>query len=242
MKFCGNCGAQIEDSMKFCTSCGTPVQSEHNSVTESGSLVQKIMSGKKPNGKLIAIIAAAVAVVIVLCVVFIGGGGNGVSSYEDAVDLYYEMVFDSSFDIDDIEKIAPQEFLEYLDDEYDVGDGELKEKYKKYRIDYLLDEYDGDNFEFEYDTHDETEHSKKDSRYEFIAENLEKRYGIPEKSIDAIYEMDSRLKLNGDDGEQQHGVDIIAFEIGGDWYTVNALDYLKEMATYSGYRNYYSNY
>lgn len=237
MKFCGNCGAQIEDNLKFCTSCGASVHAGQTSVAEKPSSVEKVMFGKKPNGKLIAIIAAAVAVVVVLCIVFIGGGGNGVSSYDDAVDLYYEMVFDSSFDIDDIEKIAPQEFLEYLDEEYEVGDGELKEKYKKYHIDYRLDEYEGDNFEFEYDTHDETEHSKNDSRYEFIAENLEKRYGIPEESIDAICEMDSRLILNGDDGEQQHGVDIIAFEIDGDWYTVNALDYLKEMATYSGYRD-----
>lgn len=83
MKFCEECGAQLEDDMRFCDECGTPVTDyeEVQPVAQPSEEARPTLqnAGKKPvkKGGIIAAVAGVLlAVVVVGGIVLLGKGGD----------------------------------------------------------------------------------------------------------------------------------------------------------------------
>ena len=102
MKFCTQCGTQLEDNSRFCTNCGTPVGQPQQAAPqeqswESWNADQQPQTGyqssepvpgyvpnqqppKKKTGLIIGVAVGVVAVILAVVLLFAGKGGNsGVS-------------------------------------------------------------------------------------------------------------------------------------------------------------------
>lgn len=82
MRFCKNCGNQMEDNSRFCPKCGTatgePMALQPESVTPVG---KEAVYPKQTSKKTVGIVLGVVA--ILLCIVggiFVGSGGGDVST------------------------------------------------------------------------------------------------------------------------------------------------------------------
>lgn len=86
MRFCMQCGNQLQDDDRVCTNCGTLVQAVESSSTSSNPSTaesnQQPLSPQKPKSrkKLIAIIAS----IIVVCLLIIGGVGYAIYRHHTA--------------------------------------------------------------------------------------------------------------------------------------------------------------
>ena len=96
--FCKNCGTQMADDAAFCPNCGArngaqPVVPQQQ---------MQPVAAKRPNGKLIGIIAggvAALAVIIVACVLIFGGSGASSKPFDALTDGLVKTLKSDGFDI-----------------------------------------------------------------------------------------------------------------------------------------------
>ncbi|MGO5097464.1 zinc ribbon domain-containing protein [Agathobaculum sp. LCP25S3_E8] len=102
-KFCGNCGAKMDDNDKVCGQCGTPVDSE----TKTSSVKIIDMERRKRNKKLLKLIVVLILIIAVVATAinvvtkFVGPNGllrKVMSAYEEydidtlvslSSDIYY---------------------------------------------------------------------------------------------------------------------------------------------------------
>ena len=102
-KFCGNCGAKMDDNDKVCGQCGTPVDSE----TKTSSVKIIDMERRKRNKKLLKLIVVLILIIAVVATAinvvtkFMGPNGllrKVMSAYEEydidtlvslSSDIYY---------------------------------------------------------------------------------------------------------------------------------------------------------
>lgn len=120
-RFCGNCGAQLEDDARVCGQCGTPI--DENTGNVPGLKVidpeQKMKMMKKVKGG----IALAIVVVAVIAVIKIISGFTGTNGLVRKVMTAYK-----KYDIDTIVSFSSDiyyynDYEDYVDEyfEYAVG-------------------------------------------------------------------------------------------------------------------------
>ena len=117
-RFCGNCGAQLDDDAKVCGQCGTPI--------DGNALGLKIVDPekkKKMMKKVKGVIALAIVVVIAVVVVKIISGFTGTNGLVRKIMVAYE-----KYDIDTIVSLSSDmyyynDYEDYVDEyfEYAVG-------------------------------------------------------------------------------------------------------------------------
>lgn len=229
-KFCQNCGAEMEEDAVFCTNCGTKEQqietpSEEVSVETNAvnQFVDSAVEKVKANPKLLAFGGAAVvavlAIVIILTTLF--GGG-----YKKAIDNFVDVSFKGK--VNKIEKLAPKEYWEYLEEEEDFDIDEAIEEYEDEfddNIDELEDEY-GKNIKVKYKITDKDKLS--DKKIDKIAEALKDKYDIKKKSVKAGYEVDVELTIKGSEDDDENDATLTVIKIGGSWYIVSYYEYGDE--------------
>ena len=142
------------------------------------------------------------------------------SNPEKALDNYFSVVFYGK--VNKLEKLAPAEYWEYLEDENDVSMKdveELMEEGNKTLIRGLEDEY-GDNIKVSYKIleKDDASSSDLDEMKEYIKSN----YDIPKKSVTDAVELEVELTVRGDDDEETTESTKYAVKVGGDWYICSA--------------------
>lgn len=126
-KFCGNCGAQVEDDAKVCGNCGVPLD---------GGAVPNIDTDNAPkksggNKILPAIIAAVVAIIVIIVAVNIVKKNTG-----------YRATLNRAFkDIEKVDSVAlADEFSAVIEDIYsEYGSGYIEDAFDK-EINNLLDD------------------------------------------------------------------------------------------------------
>lgn len=126
-KFCGNCGAQLEDNDKVCGKCGTPL--DGTSVNIPGLKVTDPEKQKKMKRKF-KLVVSLVAIVIVVVIVF-----KVVSQYTGYNGLLHKvMTAYENYDIDTLISLSS--------DMYYYGEEDFVEHYFEYNVGESLDSFE----------------------------------------------------------------------------------------------------
>ena len=142
------------------------------------------------------------------------------SNPEKALDNYISVVCNGK--VNKLEKLAPAEYWEYLEDENDVSMKDAEEQMEelnKTLIRGLEDEY-GDNIKVSYKIleKDDASSSDLDSMKDYIKSN----YDIPKKSVTDAVELEVELTVRGDDDEETGESTFYAVKVDEDWYICSA--------------------
>lgn len=247
-KFCTNCGEALSDDAAFCVKCGTRVgeqsvqsaqepsdsasassscdtcesaQCEQKAPAETNGFAGKVNAFvaklKNKDKKAIGITAGIVVVLILIVVLVICLGGGGP---EKALDNYISVLYNGK--VNKLEKLAPAEYWEYLEDESDVSMKDVEEQMEelnKTLIRGLEDEY-GDNIKVSYKIleKDDASSSDLDEMKDYIKSN----YDIPKKSVTDAVELEVELTVRGDDDEETTESTFYAVKVDEDWYICSA--------------------
>ena len=142
------------------------------------------------------------------------------SNPEKALDNYISVVCNGK--VNKLEKLAPAEYWECLEDENDVSMKDAEEQMEelnKTLIRGLEDEY-GDNIKVSYKIleKDDASSSDLDEMKEYIKSN----YDIPKKSVTDAVELEVELTVRGDDDEETTESTFYAVKVDEDWYICSA--------------------
>ena len=142
------------------------------------------------------------------------------SNPEKALDNYISVVCNGK--VNKLEKLAPAEYWECLEDENDVSMKDAEEQMEelnKTLIRGLEDEY-GDNIKVSYKIleKDDASSSDLDGMKDYIKSN----YDIPKKSVTDAVELEVELTVRGDDDEETTESTFYAVKVDEDWYICSA--------------------
>ncbi len=249
-KFCGKCGAEMEDQALVCPVCNEAVEAapaepaapeaaeakatkkiDVNGIVDkiqgftvkTADFVKDYIGKAKQNPKMwIApggILAALIAVIVILAIVI----GN--SGYKSALNNYCKLMMGN---IKYMEKMAPKEYWDYLEEEEDVDLDEIKEELEDSfddMKDELEDEY-GKNVKMTYEVRDEDKLSKKEIKK--IQEALEDQYDMDVK-VKKGYELRVKFTIKGSEDDDSEKTDLTVVQIGSKWYVINCYEYDDEV-------------
>lgn len=140
-----------------------------------------------------------------------------VTSPEAALEDYIEAYFYG--DVDLIENLAPEDFWEYAEDEFNVKIKDVKKKFKNElygQISYVFENEYGENIKVLHDVIEITEFSS--SKFEEIKKTLTSKYDISEKDVKEAVEIEVELTIKGDDDEITDNITFCSVKIDGSWY------------------------
>jgi hypothetical protein len=203
--FCNNCGAEMSDDAKVCGTCGAPVPAQEAPKANKFSVDKKLMP---------AIVAIVLVIAIVLGLAVFGKG------YEKALDNYYAVKYLCK--ISKLDDLAPKAYWQYLEEEADMSFDDLKDEYED-ELDDLKDSMEdrfGKNIRVSIKVTDKHKLSKK--KMEGIAESLNDKYDIPEKSVKKGFDLEYDLLVKGsEDDYRVKEQKATVVKIGGGWYCVS---------------------
>lgn len=176
------------------------------------------------------------------------------SNYEEAVKMYFDAVFNPSFDSNAIKYLAPGDFWSN-----NLGntslDGVIKAHEERNSV-YMDDAFDNTNLGYHYSLETKgpnssqqiavlTPDSNLDGDFDYAdnVEWLEKEYKIELDKNSTIYWLDNievDLYEGGETGKyfDTETLDIIVFRVDGSWYSTIGLDYIKELIELARYYDY----
>ncbi len=226
--FCTNCGTPIPEGAVKCASCGKEfVQEQNQQPTQEQQPVQEQPQSGDPQSAqtpiapekkitkpmLYGIIAGAAAVVILFIIIIVSVAGN---NYKKAIDNYMDVwVYGKD---DKIEKLAPKEYWDYLEEELDT---DIQDKIDEFEAIYdfiadTLEEDYGKNIKVRYKITDKKDLSEK--KLTTLRDNLKDNFDIAKKSVTKAYQVEAEVTLKGSDDEDTKDIDFIIVKIGSDWY------------------------
>ncbi len=223
MAFCPKCGKPFEENASNCAYCGAKnpaaPAAANNTVNE---IVNKAKSLNKKN---IAILAGAVVAVVVVIILISSLFGNG---YKKAIDNFLD--FSVKGDVDVLEKLAPEDFWEELEDEYDVKIKDIEDTLEdvlEAQIEKLEDDY-GKNVKVKYKVIEKEKMDEDD--LDDIKDTLKDSYGIAKKSVKKGLEVELEVTIKGKEDEDTQEIDLTLVKIGGNWYYTAIFSQLKYYA------------
>lgn len=182
--------------------------------TFANGLVNRCKADKKFMYQCIGIAAAALVVLIVLLALVFGGNGGMTKPIDNLIAITFKGKFEK------IKDMAPAEYWEYMEEEYDLDIDDLIEEAEENAddmMDYYEDEY-GDNIRVSYKVTDKKKLS--DKKLEGIAEALADDYDLDEDKFTEAWELDVEMTIKGseDDDEQENEMTVIKYK--GKWYAI----------------------
>ena len=243
-KFCQNCGKELADADRFCDGCGAvqeaapqPVQQEAAPQQPKASFdFNKVVAQAKPivdKVKAFAIgvierckadkkymytcagIAGGVVVALVLLIVLLTAGGG----YTKPIDTLIDVTFKGK--VEKITELAPQEYWDYLEEEYEVDIDDIIDQAEDSfddMMDYYEEEY-GDNIRVSYKVEDKKELSSR--KLKGIAEALADAYDMDEDDFTAAYELDVEMTIKGSESDDDSDAEITVIKYKGKWYAIS---------------------
>ncbi|HBV52579.1 MAG TPA: hypothetical protein DEF06_09825 [Clostridiales bacterium] len=199
-----------------CNTCGS-AQCEQKAPAETNGFAGKVNAFvaklKNKDKKAIGITAGIVVVLILIVVLVICLSGGGP---EKALDNYISVLYNGK--VNKLEKLAPAEYWEYLEDESDVSLSDAEEQMEelnKTLIRGLEDEY-GSNIKISYKILEKDDVSSKD--LDSMKDYIKSNYDIPKKSVTDAVELEVEMTVRGDDDEETDESTFYAVKVNGDWY------------------------
>lgn len=170
-RYCGNCGAQVDDDARVCGQCGTPIDGTTGNV--SGLKVVDPEKKKKMMKKMKGGIVLAMVVVVAIVVVKITSGFTGTNGLVRKVMAAYE-----KYDIDTIISLSSDVY--YYNDYEDYVD-----EYFEYAVGNNIDSFEssvGHNYKMSYEVEEIYDLSQR--KQDETLKNIE--YMYPDFDIDII--------------------------------------------------------
>lgn len=223
MAFCPKCGKPFEENASNCAYCGAKNPAAPAAANPKvNEIVNKAKSLNKKNVIILAGAVVAVIVVISLLVSLLSGG------YKKAIDNFFD--FSIKGDVDMIEEIAPEDFWEELEEEYDVKMKDLKDSIEEEfeeRLETLEDEY-GKNIKVKYKVIEKEKMDEDD--LDDLKDELKENYGIAKKSVKKAFEVEIEATIKGKEDEDTDEQDMVIVKIGNKWYIPTIFSMLKYYA------------
>ena len=243
MKYCNNCGSQMEDESVFCANCGatneavTPsndFSAKAKELGNKGANFFKNIGGAVMNNKKLLIIPAIAIVVIVAAIVVFSLLFK--HPYKDALKNYIAVEISHQASEKQYEEAVPKDAWEYYEDEYNQDFDEQWEYYEEsaeYIQEALEDKY-GD-----YKVTYKIKESKKlsDNKLEDYAEELEDMWDIDDKDVKKGYKVKLEVTIKGDDDKDSDTVKAVVVKYDGEWYVIDMETpkfYTKALSRYDG--------
>lgn len=181
-KFCGNCGAQMNDTDKVCGQCGTPVA--------GSSVAEKPAAKEKGDNKIVKLIIGAIAAIVVI--VIIANVAGNFTGYKNTIKKMVKALQNN--DTSTLESLASSVSEEtfgawYGDDLYDFYDDKISDTLDKY------EDSVGTIKKISYEITDETELS--DRRLNELKDNLEDIYNMDTSVIKKVVSVDIKITVKG---------------------------------------------
>lgn len=227
-KFCVNCGTQLPEEASACPNCGAAVETQKAEKTKKGenAFFAKVKAVfKKCNDAVAAklksfgipmkVFYIALAAILVLIVV--------VSIFANAYKAPIKRLIDIEYygKSQKIEKMIPDEYLEYLEEEHerDIDDiiDEAKEDWEDAE-ETLEDQY-GKNYKVSYKILYKGKLSKDE--IEDVRDSLKDRYNISKSSVKQAYEMYVKITIKGSEDKQTTKGVFYSVNIDGSWYLIS---------------------
>lgn len=181
-KFCGNCGAQMDDADKVCGQCGTPVA--------GSSVAEKSAANEKGNNKIVKLIIGVIAAIVVI--VIIANVAGSLTGYKSTIKKMVKALQNN--DISTLESLASSINEEtfgawYGDDIYDYYDDMISDTLDKY------EDSVGKIKKISFEITDETELS--DRRMNELKDNLEDLFNMDTSDIKKVVKVDLKITVKG---------------------------------------------
>lgn len=223
MAFCPKCGKPFEENASNCAYCGAKNPAAPAAVNPKvNEIVNKAKSLNKKNVVILAGAVVAVIVVIALLSSLLGGG------YKKAIDNFFDFTVEG--DVDKLEDLAPEDFWEELEDEYDVKMKDIKDSLEEEfeaQLENLEDEY-GKNIKVKYKVIEKEKMDEDD--LDDLKDMLKENYGIAKKSVKKALEVEVEATIKGKDDEDTEEQDMVIVKIGNKWYLSTVFSMLKYYA------------
>ncbi len=242
---CPNCGASNAPETNFCISCGTALPKEAvqpapvapvaepvpaapaapAAEPKSGNILTQLKdtlaSVFKPllakKGLLTAIIGgvALLLVAAILCGIFVPTEKTPV---KDLINITLKGDFDK------LEKLLPEDFIEWYEDENEGDFGKLIESEEETADKYLeaLEEEYGEKIRISFKVTEKKVLS--DKKLDNIKDSL-KEIGINKKDVKKAVQLDVDYTIKGSDDNDEDDFKITVVKIGGKWYALNQYEY-----------------
>lgn len=172
---------------------------------------------KKTDEKiLIAIGAGALAFILVVVLLVY----NFRNTYKTPIDNLIDVSFYAK--AGKLDDLAPKEYWEWYEDEYDKDLKDLKDDIKD-NADDLKDEFKdeyGKNYKVKYKITDKDKLDKDD--LEELAERISDKYDIKERKIKKAYELEIEITIKGSEDKDESEMTVYSVKIGSKWYLVRS--------------------
>ena len=182
--------------------------------TFANGLVNRCKADKKFLYQCIGIGAAVVVVLVVLLALVFGGNGGMTKPIDNMIAVTFKGK------VEKIKDMAPAEYWEWYEDEYDMDiDDIIEEAEDEFddMMDYYEEEY-GDNVRVSYKVKDKKKLS--DKKLEGIAEALADRYDLDEDKFTEAYELEIEMTIKGSEDDDEDDAEFSVIKYKGKWYGI----------------------
>ena len=204
-KFCGNCGAQLEDDDKVCGQCGTPVNGNAGSVP--GLKVINPEKKKKRAKMIKGIVAFAIVVALVITGVKVYLSFTGTNGLVRNVMTAFE-----NYDVDSLVVLSSDMY-------YYIDSDDYVDQYFEYAVGNYIDNFEtsvGHSYKLTYEVDETYELSKR--KQEEIFKSI--GYQFPDFDVDIISKITvANVKVTAKQGSKSVNktVKITMSKEGKDW-------------------------
>jgi uncharacterized membrane protein YvbJ len=193
MKNCSKCGTSFEDDKKFCPNCGAEV----SETAETGESSNENKSSNKRLPIIIGIAAAAVIVIVIILIASCSGG------YKSALSNY-EKLLNGNFDDSLIEKLAPEDYWDYIDDNFNMDASDISKSLEDEYEEEAMFGLDGD--EIKYSLSIAKASKLDDDVFDEIKDRINDNCDVSKKSITEAYRLlvDFKYKFDIDKADDDY--------------------------------------
>lgn len=235
-KFCGQCGAQLNDNATFCTNCGAGITPQQAAAQQTSSPVSGFQQAaqninmsaikdavsvesiknlrSKPNKLTIAVLGVLLVLVIVLIIIIcaIFGGGSYKTPLNNIVKVY------NKGDGDALEDLMPPYYDDISEALGDLMDVDFDEEAQDIR-DEFEDEF-GEDAKISYEIIDKEkldddeldDYNAMSSLTSLMSDKKASKYEITK-----AYQLTVKFTLEGEDDDETEKMDLVVGKMDGEW-------------------------
>lgn len=203
-KFCGNCGARMDDAAKICGNCGTAFE------TVSVSVISSEQNFPKSNLAVKKYLKIAFSVVVLVVIAVVGFNiASAFTGYKGAIRKTVNAFED--YDMETLISMASE--LNYYANDEETIENHFNEKVEE-RLDYYEDKV-GANLKISYEIASETDYSER--KIENFLENYNNE-NLDWSEVKQIKKVSLNLTVKGSDEEINSDVDsLYLIKENGNW-------------------------
>ena len=235
MKFCNNCGQQMEDESVFCPNCGATNEAApaapaakaagNDIMAKAKGFGEKVVNFCKnfvnaamKDKKLLIVPAAAIlgviAVIVVLSLVFSHPYKGAI---KDAIAIDFGTATEKQY-----KASKPKAYWNYLEDERDMEFDDAWENYEDNNenlVEYLEEEY-GDDYKVTFKIKDADKLS--DKKLKEVKDYAKDYWDVSKKDVKKAYKVKLEISIKGDEDKDSDTIKCVVAKIDGKWYVVES--------------------